>query len=138
MHNILTDTDLFRKAFAGVGMIGVYDNGRIDQFCLSGFIDFLIVFQEILQIFVMIVRHISSEFVHITTQNRMCVRIAGRFHFPSTIQEHMTMLCGDDRIHHDRNISAGRVLHTCRDANAAGGQTVLLVFDRTGTDGNVR
>ena len=50
----------------------------------------------------------------------------------------VTVLCGDDGVHHNRDISAGWVLHTCRDADAAGGQTVLLVFDGTGTDGNVR
>ena len=119
-------------------MVGVYDDSRVDQFCLRGLIDFLIMFQKILQVLVMVVWHISSEFVYITTKNRMCIRVTRSFYFPSTVQEHVTVLCGDDGVHHNGDISAGWVLHTCRDADAAGGQTVLLVFDGTGTDGNVR
>ena len=43
------------------------------------------------------------------------------------------MLCSSDRIQHNREITAGRILHTDRNIHATGSETMLLVLHRTCT-----
>ena len=61
----------------------------------------------------------------------MCIRIPGRLDFPAAVNKLLRILCCNDRIHHNRDISAGRIFHTGRDTDAAGYDAVLLILHRT-------
>ena len=84
MQDILADPDLLHKLFAGIGVVRIYDDRRMRQF-MPRFPCLLIMFQKILQILIMIIRNVSAKLVHISAQNGMCIRIAGRLDLPSAV-----------------------------------------------------
>ena len=63
--------------------------------------------------------------------------IAGGIHLPAPVDEGVGVLGGHDGIEHDGNIPAGGIFHAHRDVNAAGGQSVFLVFDTPRTHRHV-
>ena len=64
----------------------------------------------------------------------MCQIVSGCLNITTAIDEMMRMLGSSNGIQHNREITAGRILHTNRYIHSAGGKTMLLVFDRTCTD----
>ena len=67
----------------------------------------------------------------------MCIRITFSIHIPAAVNKVVCGLSGNNRVQHNGEIAAGWILHTCRYIKTAGYETMLLVFNRTGTDGNV-
>ena len=67
----------------------------------------------------------------------MCQRVAACLHFVTTVYEMMWVLCRIYGVEHNRKVAAGRVFHTGCDIKTTDRQTVLLILDRTCTDGNV-
>ena len=82
----------------------------------------------------MIVRDSFSVFVYSTTKNGMSKFITCGLYFPASVDEAMSALSSYNRVEHNCEVTAGRVLHTCRNIHAADSQTMLLVFYRTCTD----
>ena len=76
----------------------------------------------------MIIRMIVAELIDISAHDRMGERVARTRHFPASVQERMSALRSFDRIHHDREISAGRILHSCRNTYSGCHETMLLVL----------
>ena len=130
MKHFFDDTDLLGVLLVGVGMVGIHDHCRIFQLTL------FIELQKKLQILVMIVGDAVAVLVYRTTQNGMCQRISGSLHFPVTVNEGMSMLRRNYGIQHNGKITTG-ILHSCRNIHATDHQTMLLVFDRTGSDRNI-
>ena len=64
--------------------------------------------------------------------------IAGGIHLPAPVDEGVGVLGGHDGIEHDGNVPAGGVFHAYGNVNAAGGQTVLLIFDTPRAHRHVR
>ena len=110
-------------------MVGIYDTSRIDQ------IHFFVHLIQTDQIFVMIIRDGNAAFVYCTTQNNVGEWVAGRVNFPSAMYKMMWMLCSVYRIQHNREVTTGRILHTASYIKTTDGQTMLLIFNRTGADG---
>ena len=81
----------------------------------------------------MIIRDRLSVLVHAAAKNGMCQIISGCFHITSSVDEMMRMLSGSNRVQHNREITAGRILHTNRNIHTAGCETMLLVLYRTCT-----
>ena len=67
----------------------------------------------------------------------MGVRIAGGGYIPAAEEKIVAVLSGDDGVEHYRKVSAGGVLHACRHMDTAADKTVLLIFNRAGTDSHV-
>ena len=86
----------------------------------------------------MIIRDCLAIFINAAAENRVCQRITTCFHITSTINEMMWMLGSDYGVQHNRQVTAGRILHTNRDIHTAGSQTMLLVFYGTCTDCFIR
>ena len=57
--------------------------------------------------------------------------------FPSSGDEVMSLLCGNYRVEHNREVPAGGIFHTHRNVKAAYHETVLLVLHRTRSDRHV-
>ena len=70
-------------------------------------------------------------------QDRMRQRIAGRTHLVTGEGKVMRMLCSIYGIEHNGKVTAGRIFHTTCYIKTTDGQTMVLVFYRTCTDGNV-
>ena len=85
------------------------------------------------QIFIVVVRNSLSVLVYTTSENCVCQIISWSFHIISSVDEVVRMLCSSDRIQHNREITAGRILHTDRNIHATGSETMLLVLHRTCT-----
>ena len=75
--------------------------------------------------------------IHVAAQNRMGQRVALALHLPVAVDEGVRGLRRLQRVHHHREIAARGVLHAHGDVDAARGQPVLLVLDRTRTHGHV-
>ena len=112
-------------------MVGINDAGRIEQ------VHFAIHFQQPVQIFVMIVGYIIAVFIYGAPENRVGQRISGGGDLPASVDDGMMVLSGIDGIQHDRHVAAHGVLHSGRHIKAAGGQTMLLIFHRTGADSHI-
>ena len=87
--------------------------------------------REVLQRLVMVVRVRDALAVHVTAQNRMRMRIAGRAAFPSAVDEIVLALRGGDSVHHHGQIATRRILHAHRAPDGAGRQAMLLILDAT-------
>lgn len=131
VKNFFTDADLLKIFFAGIGMVGIYDNAGI----FEPFFHINIV--ELYQIFIMIVGTALAEVVYVTSENGMGIGVAVSLYFPASVQEGVGTLGCHDTVHHDGEVAAGGIFHTYRDTDAAGCQTMLLVFYRAGADGGV-
>ena len=129
MHHVFGNADLFQIFFPGIGVVGVHNDGRVDD------VPFVVGVQQSLQVFIMVVGHVVAEFVHITPQNSVGQRVSFRAHFPPVEQETLFVLGRFNRIHHDADVAAGGVLHAYGNAHAAGDHPVQLVFHGTGADG---
>ena len=112
-------------------MVCIDNDSRICKFLL------VIQFAQMHQIFIVIIRHGVTLTIYIASQNCMGQRIACSLHFPTTIQEGMARMSCNQRIHHNRQVTASRVLHTNRNIQTTCSQSVLLVFYRTSTNGNI-
>ena len=84
MQDILADADLLHKLLAGIGVVRVYDDRRMRQL-MSRFLCLFIMLQQVLQILIMIIWNISAKLVHISAQNGMGIRIAGRLDLPAAV-----------------------------------------------------
>ena len=82
----------------------------------------------------MVVRKTASMLIYTTAKDCVCKRISLRFYFLLAVDEMVAALCSFDGIKHNRKVTAGWVFHTTWNFDSAGGQTVLLVFDRTCTN----
>ena len=113
-------------------MVCIYNACRIHQ--IAGIIHI----DKTHQIFVVIVRNVLTMFINGTTQNCMCEWIARCCNFPVSVDKCLFCLCSNNRIKHYRKITACRVLHSGRNIHTAYSKSVLLVFNRTGTDCDIR
>ena len=89
------------------------------------------------QIFIMIVRHGQSLFVHVTAQDRVRERIAHGMRLPAAVDKRVLVLRCRDGVHHDFQIAARGVFHAHGDAQTACRQSMLLVLDGTRAYGDV-
>ena len=112
-------------------MVGIHDTSRVYQ------IHFFIHLIQTDQIFVMVVRDGNTAFVYCTTQNDMGERVTGCVNFPSAVYKMMRMLCSVYRVQHNRKVTTGRIFHTAGNIKTADGQTMLLILNRTCTDGYI-
>ena len=85
----------------------------------------------------MVVGGASACVVNVSAKNRVGIRIAVCGNLPTTVNKCVSGLCGNDRVHHNTKIAARGVLHSNRNADAACGQSVLLVLNRTCSNRNV-
>ena len=65
VHDVFGNADLFQIFFAGIGVVGVDDDGRVRQ------LPFGVRFQQVVQVFVMVVRQAVSEVVDVAAQDGM-------------------------------------------------------------------
>ena len=79
----------------------------------------------------MVVREAVANRIYIATQNRMRQLVTLRAHLPATEEELLLMLRCRYTVKHNRQITAGRILHAYRNAHTASNHTMQLVF--TGT-----
>ena len=86
----------------------------------------------------MVILSCITMFADSTTKYNVCQWISGCLNFASTVYKVMWMLGCIYRIQHNGEITTGRVLHTGCNVKTADSQTVLLILNRTCTDGNVR
>ena len=128
VHNLSCDAGLLVKLFVGIGMVGVYNGGWVDQ---CGFIVFC---EKQLQILIVIIGNVVSVLICCTAQNRVRQRISGCPVFRTSVDKGVRMLCGNNGVDHHRKITAGGVFHSGRDVKAGYGQPVLLVFYRPRAD----
>ena len=131
MENFLGNTNLFKRLFAGVCVVGIHDNGFICEILCR------IYFAEREKVFVVVVREGVTLIVNVTAKDGVCEGVTVALNFPTAVNECVGVLCGSDCVHHDGKVAGGGVLHTDGDIKTAGGQTVFLVFNGTRTDGNV-
>ena len=89
---------------------------------------------QMYQIFVVVVGAALAEIINVAAQNRVGIRITVGLDFPASVEEGMTTLGSYDTVHHNGEVTTGRVLHADRNTDTAGGQTMLLVLYGTGTD----
>ena len=64
-------------------------------------------------------------------------RIAAGLNLPAAINETVGSLGGNNRIQHNAEVAAGRILHSGGDVHAADCKAVLLVLHRTGSHGHI-
>ncbi len=131
VQDLFNNADLLLIFLAGVGMVGVDEDGRVLQ------ISFFIFFQKKLDVFIVIVGDRVPVFVYGPSEDRVGKRIAFRTYFPASGDEIMSALCRDNGVEHNGKVSAGGVLHTHRDIQTADHQTVLLIFHGAGADGYI-
>ena len=112
-------------------MIRVHDHGGIRQTAL------VVIFQDGLQVFVVVVGHARAEVVHIPPQDRVGQDIARGLHFPAVEEEVLPVLRRLNGVHHDRQVAAGGILHPHGDSRPGRDHAVQLVFDAAGSDGAV-
>ena len=55
-------------------------------------------------------------------------------HFPSSVNEGMSVLCRIDGIHHNRVIAGSGIFHSHGNGNTGSHQSVLLIFHASCTD----
>ena len=85
----------------------------------------------------MIVRLTLAVFIDRASEYGVGQRIALCLDLPAAVNKLVAVLCGVNRVEHDGQAAAGRVLHADRHVDAAGYEAVLLVFNRAGADGYV-
>ena len=127
-HDVFGDADLLHVFLAGIVMIAVDDDGGIGER------SFAIQVEDLLQVLVVVVRHAGAEVVHVAAEDGMGERISCGVDFPAVEEEVLLILRGFDGVHHDGEVSGGRVLHTDRDTGAACDHAVELVLDGTRAD----
>lgn len=131
VKDFFADTDLLKIFFAGVGMVGIYDDAGV--FESFGHINVV----ELYQILVVVVGATLAEVVYVTSENGMGVGITVGLYFPASVQKGVGTLGCHDAVHHDGEVAAGGVFHTDRDPDTAGCQAVLLVLYRACADSRV-
>ena len=131
VQNFLGDTNLLVVLLVGVGVVGIHDHCRVLE------IFFLIFFKKKTKILIMIVRDSFPVFVDSTTKDRVSERISGGLYFPASVDETVRSLSCNNRVHHNAEITAGRVLHSGRNIHTTDSQTMLLILNRTCTYCNV-
>ena len=131
VHNFVGNSDLFEPLFSGVGMVAVNNNGGVFE------IPFVIKIENSLKVFVMIVRVAVAVFVNIAAENCMGKRVAFALNFPAAVNKVMGNLGGGYGVHHNGKVAAGGVFHSDRNVDSAGGEAVVLVFNRTRTHRNI-
>lgn len=89
------------------------------------------------QILVVIIWQALAMLADCAAQDGVGIWVSVGFYLPVTHDEFVTVLAGLNRVHHNRQVTAGRILHTDRNVAAAGYQTMLLVFYGAGTDCDV-
>ncbi len=70
-------------------------------------------------------------------QDRMGQRVAAGFHLAAGVGVVLGVLGRVDGVEHDREVTAGGVLHAGGHIKAAGGLAVVLVLDTAGADGHI-
>lgn len=88
----LDNTDLLHVLFAGVGVVGIHDAGRICQ------IPFGVKLMKEDQIFIVVVRNILAMLVDCATQNGVGQWIARCVYFITSENEFVTALCCHNRV----------------------------------------
>ncbi len=131
VDDVLGNADLFIVLLAGVAVVGVHEDGGV--LCPGLFVEP----SDGQQVFVVVVRVAVAELVHAAAHNGVGMGVALRGHFPAAVQEGVACLGGDNGVHHDGEVAAGGVLETAGYTDAAGDDSVLLVFHRTGADCHV-
>ena len=131
VQHLLRDAYLLQVLLPRIGVVSVHYHPGILQPRLG------IEVVEQLQVLVMIVGMRIAARIHIAAQNRMGQRVALALHLPVAVDEGMRGLRRLQRVHHHREIAARGVLHAHGDVDAARGQPVLLVLDRTRPHGHV-
>ena len=127
-HDVFGDADLLHVFLAGVVMVAVDDDGGISERSFS------IQVENLLQVLVVVVRHAGAEMVYVAAEDGMGERISCGVDFPAVEKEVLLILRGFYGVHHDGEITGGRVLHADRDTGAAGDHAVELVLDGTSAD----
>ena len=112
-------------------MVGINDGCRMDD------IHFFVHLMKTDQIFIVIILGGIAVLADCTAKNHVSQRISGCLHLVSAINEMMRMLCRVYRIEHNRKITTGRIFHSGSDIKTTDRQTMLLIFYRTCSDGNV-
>ena len=95
VQDLFHNADLLLILLAGVGMIGVDENSRVFQ------IPLLVLFEEELDIFIMVVGNRISVFVYGPSEDRVGERIPFCPNFPASGDKIMSSLCRNDRVEHD-------------------------------------
>ena len=133
VQDLLGDADLLQILLVGVGVIAVHDDGGVMQRS-----SLVVHPRQDHKVLVMVVGVGLAVIIDIAPQDGVGEWIARALDLPVAIDEGMGALSGTDGVHHHRKVAAGGVFHSHRDVQAAGGQTVLLVFDAARTDRHVR
>ena len=127
-HDVFGDADLLHVFLAGVVMVAVDDDGGISERSFS------IQVENLLQVLVVVVRHAGAEMVYVAAEDGMGERISCGVDFPAMEEEVLLILRSFDGVHHDGEVTGGRILHADRDTCAACDHAVELVLDGTRAD----
>ena len=86
------------------------------------------------EILVVVVGDAGAVLVDAAAQDAVGEVVATRLHVAAAVQKAVPRLRRLHRVEHDGEVAAGRVLHADGDVHAAGGEAMLLVFDRARAD----
>ena len=125
------NADLLLVLLVGVGVVSVYNAGRIYQ------IPFHVKLMKQHQILVVVVGQALAMFADSTPQDGVCPGIAFCFYLPVPHNKLVAVLGSMNGIEHNGQIAAGRIFHAYRNMTAAGNKTVLLVFHGAGPYSNI-
>ena len=75
--------------------------------------------------------------VKAAAENGVGKGIAAAFHLPASVDEGVGVLSGGYGIHHDVKVSAGGVFHAHGNVETACRQSVLLIFHRPRSHGDI-
>ena len=106
VQDLLGDANLLQVLLARVGMVGIHDHGGILKILLG------VSVRQTDQILIMVVGEGISAIIHVSAQDGVGVGVALTLYLPATVNEGVGVLSGGDRVHHDRKVTAGGVLHT--------------------------
>ena len=132
VENVAGDADLLEVLLAGVGVVGIDNDGRIEQAAL------LVTLVQADQILIVVVGDGLAGGILIAAHDGVGIGVTLALDLPAAVDEGMLVLSGGDGVHHDRDVAAGGVLHTDGDIQTAGGQTVLLILGRARADCDIR
>ena len=131
VQDLFYNADLLFILFAGIRMIGIDEDRRVLQISL------FIFFQKELDILIVVVGDRVSVLVYSAPEDRVGEGVAFRAYFPASGDKVVPALCGNDRVEHDREVSAGGILHAHGDVQAADHEAVLLILHGACSDGHI-
>ena len=113
-------------------MVGVDDDGGVGKLRLCG-----IELMHAHDVFIVVVGIHAALLVGVAAHDDMRQRVSRRSHRPAAVDEIMLALRRNHRVHHDRQIARGGVLHSYRDLDTACHQAMLLVLYRASAYGHI-